>query len=224
MSLTDVSTVTDSISIVLIDDHPIVRSGISTLMSLTNDLNVVGEAESVATAIELLGQVDPDIAVLDLRLPDGPGLDVARWIAENRRRTRCVVLTSVPTDRAIVAAYETGAVMAFLAKEADIDPLLDSIRQVAQGHALLDAFTVRDASARLDEYGVHQLDALGERELKIAQLVAGGLSDTQIAEQLHVSLSTVRNALSSMYSKLSIERRTQLVRLVWLARSDSDIL
>jgi len=71
---------------------------------------------------------------------------------------------------------------------------------------------------------VHQLDALGERELKIAQLVAAGLSDTQIAEQLHVSLSTVRNALSSMYSKLSIERRTQLVRLVWLARSDSDIL
>jgi len=117
MSLTDVSTVTDSISIVLIDDHPIVRSGISTLMSLTNDLNVVGEAESVETAIELLGQVDPDIAVLDLRLPDGPGLDVARWIAENRRRTRCVVLTSVPTDRAIVAAYETGAVMAFLAKK-----------------------------------------------------------------------------------------------------------
>lgn len=224
MSLTDVSTVTDSISIVLIDDHPIVRSGISTLMSLTNDLNVVGEAESVATAIELLGQVDPDIAVLDLRLPDGPGLDVARWIAENRRRTRCVVLTSVPTDRAIVAAYETGAVMAFLAKEADIDPLLNAIRQVAQGHALLDAFTVRDASARLDQSGVHQLDALSERELKIAQLVAAGLSDTQIAEQLHVSLSTVRNALSSMYSKLSIERRTQLVRLVWLARSDSDIL
>ena len=88
--------------IVLVDDHPIVRSGIATLFSLDQDLEVVGEAGSVAEGKEVIAVQNPDVAILDLRLPDGPGLDVARWIAEHNRPTRCIVLTSVPTDRALV--------------------------------------------------------------------------------------------------------------------------
>ena len=160
--------------IVLVDDHPIVRSGIATLFSLNDDLEVVGEAGSVAEGKEVIAVHDPDIAILDLRLPDGPGLDVARWIAEHNRPTRCIVLTSVPTDRALVAAYETGAVNAFLTKEADIKPLINAIREVTAGRSLLDAFAVREASARLHEYGLNHLDMLSPREREVADLVASG--------------------------------------------------
>ena len=210
--------------IVLVDDHPIVRSGIATLFSLNDDLEVVGEAGSVAEGKEVIALHDPDIAILDLRLPDGPGLDVARWIAEHNRPTRCIVLTSVPTDRALVAAYETGAVNAFLTKEADIKPLINAIREVSAGRSLLDAFAVREASARLHEYGLNHLDMLSPREREVADLVASGFSDAQIAEKCHISLSTVRNGLSSAYSKLNIDTRTQLVRLLWMAQIDADVV
>lgn len=214
----------EAISVVLVDDHPIVRSGIATLFGMAGDIDVVGEAGTVAEAKEVIAQTAPDLAVLDLRLPDGPGLDVARWIADNNRVTRCVVLTSVPTDRALVAAYETGAVMAFLTKEADIRPLTESVREVAAGRSLLDAFAVREATSRLHEYGLNHLDTLSPREREMADMVASGLSDAQIAEKCHISLSTVRNGLSAAYTKLNLETRTQLVRLLWMSRIDADVV
>ena len=213
-----------SISVVLVDDHPIVRSGIATLFSMEQAITVVGEAGSVAEARTVIADTNPDIAVLDLRLPDGPGLDVARWMSEGNRATRCVVLTSVPTDRALVASYETGAVMAFLTKEADIRPLVDAVYEVANGRSLLDAFAVRDATARLHEYGLSHLDSLSPREREMADLVASGFSDAQIAERCHISLSTVRNGLSAAYTKLNLDTRTQLVRLLWMSRIDADVV
>lgn len=212
------------ISIALVDDHPLVRSGVSALLSAHGDMNVVAEAGTVEEGIEVVREHSPDVAILDLRLPDGPGLDIARWIADNGGATRCVVLTSVPTDRALVAAYGTGAVMAFQAKDADIAPLIDTVREVAAGRSLLDAFAAREAMSRLELRGINRLDSLNERELQVAGLVSAGYSDSQVAEKCIVSLSTVRNALSSVYSKLDVDTRTQLVRLMWIARADADVV
>jgi len=217
-------TTTKETSVVLIDDHAVVRSGFKALLSTNDDINVIGDADSVTEGIKLVEALNPEVAVLDLRLPDGSGLDVARWIAKNNSTTRCIVLTSVPTDRAMVAAFASGAVSAFLTKESQIEGLTHAIRDVAQGKTLFDGFSARAAAARLEAHGYDHLDKLSIREREMADLVADGFSDEHIASTTCSAVSTVRNNLSSAYAKLSIDSRTQLSRIIWLSRMDDDVI
>lgn len=210
------------IRIVLVDDYPIVRAGLTSFVSANPEIEVVGEAGSVAEAIEVVGELKPDVVLLEHNLGGESGLAIPKWIFENGYSSRCIVLTSLPSDRALLSGFDSGAVMAFMAKTSTRDEIVEAVFEVAGGRSLLNSFHVREASQRLDDCGLNRLETLSRRELEVAELVAAGLSDAQIAATCFVSVSTVRHALQSAYTKLLCDSRTQLGRLVWQSEQEAD--
>lgn len=198
------------ITVFLVDDHEIVRRGIAGLISAQPDMEVVGEA---ATARQSLGRIEatqPDVAVLDVRLPDGSGIDVCRDVRSRLPSVACLILTAYDDDTAVSAAVLAGAA-GYVLKNIGGSGLVDAIRAVAAGRVLLDADAVRRAKAgmrdRADEDP--RLGSLGLRERQTLKLIADGLTNRQIGERLGIAEKTVKNYVSSMLSKLGLERRTQ---------------
>ena len=198
------------ITVFLVDDHEIVRRGIAGLISAQPDMEVVGEA---ATARQSLGRIEatqPDVAVLDVRLPDGSGIDVCRDVRSRLPSVACLILTAYDDDTAVSAAVLAGAA-GYVLKNIGGSGLVDAIRAVAAGRILLDADAVRRAKAgmrdRADEDP--RLGSLGLRERQTLKLIADGLTNRQIGERLGIAEKTVKNYVSSMLSKLGLERRTQ---------------
>tara|TARA_B100001996_G_scaffold88968_1_gene65986 strand:+ start:925 stop:1566 length:642 start_codon:yes stop_codon:yes gene_type:complete len=211
--------------VLLVDDHPMVRMGIKAGLESTFEEGVeITEAGSVAEAIAALDDAVFDIAVLDLRLGEGSGLDVARHISENDLSARCVVFTSVKSPRSLIAAFESGSVSAYLEKDSDLKPLAEAMEATAKGFSMLTHADARAAAAELGSQGALDRDSLTKRELEIAELIADGLSDAEISEALHLASSTVRNNLTTIYQKVGVESRTLLAGLVWESRKDLDIL
>ncbi len=211
--------------VLLVDDHPMVRMGIKAGLESTFEEGVeITEAGSVAEAIAALDDAVFDIAVLDLRLGEGSGLDVARHISENNLSARCVVFTSVKSPRSLIAAFESGSVSAYLEKDSDLKPLAEAMEATAKGFSMLTHADARAAAAELGSQGALDRDSLTKRELEIAELIADGLSDAEISEALHLASSTVRNNLTTIYQKVGVESRTLLAGLVWESRKDLDIL
>ncbi|MBN39737.1 MAG: hypothetical protein CL457_03630 [Acidimicrobiaceae bacterium] len=211
--------------VLLVDDHPMVRMGIRAGLESTfgDDVEIV-EAESVAEAIGALDGGLFNIAVLDLRLGEGSGLDIARHITDSNLPTRCVVFTSVKSPRSLIAAFESGSVSAYLEKDSDLEPLTEAIEATVKGFSMLTHSDARSAAAELGSQGALDRDILTKRELEIAELIADGLSDAEISETLHLASSTVRNNLTTIYQKVGVESRTLLAGLVWESRKDLDIL
>ncbi|MCH6230996.1 response regulator transcription factor [Microbacterium sp. CFH 31415] len=199
------------ITVFLVDDHEIVRRGIADLIGTQDDLQVVGEAGTVRQAFGRIAATMPDVAVLDVRLPDGSGVDLCREIRSRLPSVACLILTAYDDDSAVSAAVLAGAA-GYILKDVGGPRLVDVIRSVAAGRRLVDEAVVRRATEQIRRRADDtdpRLGSLGLRERQILRLIADGLTNRQIGEHLGLAEKTVKNYVSSLLSKLGLERRTQ---------------
>jgi two-component system, NarL family, response regulator DevR len=198
------------IRVFLLDDHELVRRGIGALLSMEGDIEVVGEASTAALAMGRIRATAPDVAVLDVRLPDGSGIDVCRDIRSSMPNTRCLILTGYDDDEAIYAAVLAGA-SGYVIKDIRGSGLVDSVRAVASGRSLLDPALNQRVIERINESHESdpRLESLTIRERQILPLIAEGLTNREIGERLGLAEKTVKNYISGLLSKLGLQRRTQ---------------
>lgn len=196
------------ITVFLLDDHEIVRIGVADLIDNEPDMEVVGQADEAAEAVRMIGSLQPDVALLDVRLQAGNGIEVCRQVTERHPNVACVMLTSFDDDHALLEAAEAGAA-AFVLKQVRRNEIVSSIRKVAGGAVLLDAATVRMGRQRLEGDEETQLEHLTDQERRVFDLIGEGCTNRQIAEQLFVAEKTVKNYVTSMLAKLNLHRRTE---------------
>jgi two-component system response regulator DevR len=208
--MTEADSVQSVTRIFLLDDHEIVRRGVADLLNSVPDFEVVGEAGTVAEALRRLPAADPDVAILDGRLPDGSGIEVCRIVREQSPDVKCLILTSYDDDEAIFAAVLAGAA-GYVLKQIRGSNLIDAVRQVAAGQSLLDPTVTARVLQRIREGKQEdaRLASLNAQERKILILIAEGLTNRQIGERLFLAEKTVKNNVSSLLAKLGMQRRTQ---------------
>lgn len=204
------SAMSRRIKVFLVDDHELVRRGLTDLLSSVLDVQIVGEASTAADALRRIPTVDPDVVLLDARLPDGNGIDVCRDIRAAYPTIRCLILTSYDDDEALFAAVMAGA-SGYLLKEIGGTSLIDAIRQIAQGKSLLDPAITHKLMDRIrqTEREEDRTAALTQREREILELIADGFTNRQIGETLFLAEKTVKNYVSTLLNKLGMQRRTQ---------------
>jgi two-component system response regulator DevR len=198
------------IRLFLLDDHEIVRRGIADLLGSQTDIEIVGEASTVAEALDRIPATAPDVAVLDARLPDGSGIEVCRLIRADHPDIRCLILTSYDDDEAIFAAVLAGA-SGYVLKQIRGSNLIDAVRQVAGGQSLLDPNVTERVLARIRD-GARtdpRIASLSDQERRILDLITEGMTNRQIGDVLFLAEQTVKNNVSSLLSKLGMQRRTQ---------------
>jgi two-component system, NarL family, response regulator DevR len=198
------------IRVFILDDHELVRRGLTDLLTTTKDLTIVGEAATAADALHRIPAVAPDVALLDARLPDGSGIDVCREIRSSYENVRCLILTSYDDDEALFAAVMAGA-SGYLLKQIAGNSLIEGIRQVAAGRSLLDPAVTQKLLDRLRN-PVEPDPVAGKftaREREILDLIADGYTNRQIGERLFLAEKTVKNYVSGLLTKLGMQRRTQ---------------
>jgi two-component system response regulator DevR len=199
-----------AIGVFLLDDHEVVRTGLRAMFEATDDLVVVGEASTSAEALIRIPLTRPQVAILDVRLPDGSGVEVCREIRSEWPEIVCVMLTSYNDDEALYAAILAGAA-GYVLKQVGVGDLVDDIRRAGAGQSLLDpAVTERvlerlQAGPRLDP----RIAKLTSQERNVLDLIAEGKTNRQIADNLFLAEKTVKNYVSNLLSKLGMERRTQ---------------
>jgi DNA-binding NarL/FixJ family response regulator len=200
----------DRITVFLLDDHEIVRRGIRDLLEAEGDIRVVGEASTADQAVGRVHALDPDVAVLDVRLEEGNGIEACRDIRSLHPRTACLILTSFADDEALFQAILAGAA-GYLLKQIRTNDLVDAVRRVAAGQNLLDPKVTARVLERLRTGGPQDelLARLTEQERKVLELVAEGLTNRQIGDRLHLAEKTVKNYVTSVLSKLGMTRRTE---------------
>ena len=196
----------------LLDDHEVVRTGLAAMLDTEDDIDVVGEAGTAADALAAIAELQPDVAVLDVRLGEGNGIEVCREIRSSHPEVRCLMLTSFADDRALLDAGLAGA-SAYVLKQVKGTELLDTIRAVASGRELLDPATIRHATDRLRASGELLIDELSPQEQKLFRLIGDGYSNRQIADELFLAEKTVKNYVSNMLAKLGMARRTEAAAL-----------
>jgi len=196
----------------LLDDHEVVRRGVASIVESEPDMTVVGQAGSAEDALASLAACSPDVAVLDVRLGDGNGIEVCRDIRSSHPEVACLMLTSFSNDQAVVDASMAGAA-GFVIKQVEGNDLVASIRKVANGALLLDAATTRMALRRLSESEEGELGRLTGQERKIFELIGEGHTNRQIADALFLAEKTVKNYVSNMLAKLGMSRRTEAAAL-----------
>jgi two-component system, NarL family, response regulator DevR len=203
------------ISVFLVDDHEVVRRGLAGLLSDEPDIEVVGEAGTAASALALLPALRPDVAVIDLRLPDGDGVAACREIRSMLPETACLVLTSYGDDRAILGAITAGAAGCVL-KQASGSDLVSAVRTVAAGGSTLDAHATQRVMERLRAQvaSVDPLSALSGQERRVLDLIGEGLTNRQIAERMFLAEKTAKNYVSSVLTKLGMHHRAQAASFV----------
>ena len=199
-----------AIGVFLLDDHEVVRTGLRALLEACEDIEVVGEADTVAEALVRIPEVKPDVAILDVRLPDGSGVEVCRDVRSDMPDTACVMLTSYADDEALIASIMAGAAGYVLKQVGSLD-LLDTIRRAGAGESLLDPALTDRVLERLREGPKTdpRLASLTPQERKILDLIAEGYTNRQIAENMFLAEKTVKNYVSNLLAKLGMERRTQ---------------
>jgi DNA-binding NarL/FixJ family response regulator len=198
------------IRVFLLDDHEVVRHGLRALLESAGDIVVVGESGLAAEATARIPALRADVAVLDARLPDGSGIEVCRAVRAVDPDVRALILTSYDDDEALFAAIMAGA-SGYVLKEIAGQDLIGAVRQVAAGNSLIDpALTARVLErVRNGPSTAPELAGLTEQELKLLALIAEGLTNRQIGERMFLAEKTVKNYVSSILSKLGLERRTQ---------------
>lgn len=198
--------------ILLVDDHEVVRLGVRALLEDEPGMEVVGEAGTVQEAMSLVRELLPDVVVLDLRLPDGHGVDVCRQIKTELPETRIIVLTSFPNDEVILDAISAGA-DGYVLKQIGSGELLTALERVGRGESLLDPAITSRVFARMRE--MHKLErasafaALTDQEMKILALIAQGQTNQEIGDALNLSEKTARNYVSRILNKLHLTSRAQ---------------
>ena len=196
------------IRIVVVDDHPVVRHGLVSMLGYEKDLQVVGEAANGQDAVRVILEQKPDVTLLDLRLPGFGGIEVMKQVRAQSSPTRFLVLTTYDTDEYIIPALSAGA-QGYLLKDTSPDELVRAIHSIAQGGAALEA----GVAARFLENvsGQKNIEELSERELEVLRLLVSGASNKAIAVQLNLSENTVKSHLSHIFGKLNALNRTQAV-------------
>ena len=210
-----------AIRVFLLDDHEVVRRGLADLLGLEADMEVVGEAGTAADGLHRIPAARPDVAVLDVRLPDGSGVEVCRDVRSHLPDVRCLMLTSYADDEALFDAIMAGA-SGYVLKDIRGNDLVDAIRAVASGKSLLDPVATQRVLERLRDGQKHddRLEALTDQERRILDLIGEGLTNRQIGERMHLAEKTVKNYVSSLLAKLGMERRTQAA--AFAARMDAE--
>jgi DNA-binding NarL/FixJ family response regulator len=214
-----------NVRVFLLDDHEVVRRGVHELLSVEPGLEIVGEAGNAAEALARIPAVRPDVAVLDVRLPDGSGVEVCREIRSQDPSVKCLMLTSFADDEALFDAIMAGAA-GYVLKVIRGTDLITAVRDVAAGRSLLDPVATRKVLERLRQGGGRDgsgpdadgggdpLAKLTDQERRILDLIGEGLTNRQIGERLHLAEKTVKNYVSSLLAKLGMERRTQAAAYV----------
>jgi DNA-binding NarL/FixJ family response regulator len=194
----------------LLDDHEVVRRGVRELLDAEDDIEVVGEADSAERALARIPAIHPDVALLDVRLPDGDGIEVCREIRSRFDDVACIMLTSFSDDEALVQAVLAGA-SGYLLKQIRGNDIVEAVRRVASGASLLDPALVERVSERLRHPPAEdeRLARLTGQERKILTLISDGLTNRQIGNEMHLAEKTVKNYVSNLLGKLGMERRTQ---------------
>jgi two-component system, NarL family, response regulator DevR len=198
------------VRVFLLDDHEVVRRGLRELLEADDGLEVVGEAGTAQEAIARIPPTRPDVAVLDVRLPDGDGIEVCREVRSSHPEIQCVILTSFTDDQALLQAILAGA-SGYVAKQLKGDDIVDAVRRVAAGQSLLDPAVTARARERLlaEPREDERVARLSAQERTILDLIADGLTNRQIATELNLAEKTVKNYVSNLLSKMGMERRTQ---------------
>jgi two-component system, NarL family, response regulator DevR len=201
----------DRVRVFLVDDHVVVRAGVRVLLEASGEVEVVGESGTVADAVHRIAATGPDVAVIDVRLPDGSGTELCAVVRERHPSIACLILTSFADDEALFESIRSGAA-GFLLKQVRADGLLEAVVKVAAGESLVDSTVtarlldrVRNPQPATDP----RLELLTPLERSVLRLVADGLTNRQIAPQVHLSESTVKNYVSSILHKLGVSRRTE---------------
>jgi NarL family two-component system response regulator LiaR len=210
---------TTPITVLIVDDHAVVRQGVRASLEARAEFAVVGEAESGAEAVRRVADTVPDVVLMDLRMPDMDGVEATRQIKRLSPRTQVVVLTSHHDDDHIFPALRAGAI-SYLLKTVKLEELAGAIQRAARGEATLHprvaARVVEELQAvRPDRQAPNPFAELTDREIEILKLIAQGLSNTQIVERLVISENTVKGHVSNILSKLHLADRTQAAVYAW---------
>ncbi|MFI7632801.1 response regulator [Nonomuraea sp. NPDC049400] len=202
------------IRVFLVDDHEVVRRGVAALLEAEEDIEVIGDVGTAASAIARIPALKPDVAVLDVRLPDGSGVDVCREVRSRVPGLACLMLTSFADDDALFDAVMAGA-SGYVLKQIHGSDLVGAVRTVASGQSLLDPQTTAAMLERLRRQATAKdpLAALSEQERHILELIGEGLTNRQIGERMFLAEKTVKNYVSNLLAKLNMQRRTQAAAL-----------
>lgn len=207
----------EPITILIVDDHTVVRQGVRTLLGMHSDLHVIGEAESAEEALPLVEELIPDVILLDLLLPGMNGVEATRQMKRISPRSQIVVLTSYAEDEHLFPALRAGA-LSYLLKDIRPRELAESLRKAARGEAVLHSRVAARMIAEVRQAKRKVPPAFADltsRELEVLQLLANGQTNAGIAEQLVLSEKTVRGYVSNILAKLHLTDRTQVAVLAW---------
>ncbi len=207
------------VKVFLVDDHEVVRRGLVDLLSADDELEVIGEAGSVAQALARIPALQPDVAVLDVRLPDGNGIELCRDLLSLLPNLRCLMLTSFTSDEAMLDAILAGA-SGYVIKDIKGMELAAAIKDVGAGRSQLDNRAAAALMARLRHDADHAdpLSGLSDQERVLLDLIGEGLTNKQIAARMFLAEKTVKNYVSRLLAKLGMERRTQAA--IFISRLD----
>lgn len=207
------------ITLVLVDDSELVRTGLRTLLGASPTLRILGEAATVADAIPRIQALKPDVALLDIRLPDGTGFDICSALPDHPDGPRVLFLTSVVDDALVARAIESGA-SGYLLKEIDAAGLERAIHEVAAGRSILDpSVTARVMRLARTRTPADAVAALSPQETRVLGLIAEGRTNKEVAADLGLSEKTVKNYVANIFDKLNVTRRSQAVALFVAARA-----
>jgi DNA-binding NarL/FixJ family response regulator len=198
------------IKVFLLDDHEIVRRGVKDMLEAEPDITVIGEAGTAESALARIPALRPDVAVLDVRLPDGDGVSVCRALRSRMPEIACLMLTSFGDDEALFDAIMAGAA-GYVLKQIRGTDLVGAVRTVASGESMLDPEAASKVMARMRDQATRKdpLAGLTNQERKILELIGEGLTNRQIGERMYLAEKTVKNYVSALFAKLGMERRTQ---------------
>ena len=203
------------ILVLLVDDHEVVRRGLRELLSDEPDIDVVAEAGSVDEALAVAMHVEPDVAVVDVRLGDGDGVTLCRELRAKPNPPQCLMLTAFDDEEAMVGAIMAGAA-GYLLKQVKGQDVVTAVREVAAGRSLLDPLSTARMLDKMRNPPHDELEHLTDRERDVLDLIGQGLSNREIAERLFLAEKTVKNYVTSVLAKLGMQRRTQAA--AWVAR------
>jgi DNA-binding NarL/FixJ family response regulator len=201
-----------TIRLLLVDDHPIVRDGLIRIQELEPRIQIVGEAATMQSAVEAAQRLNPDVILMDVRLPDGDGIDACRQIKAFAPHIRVLFLTSYANNRFVLAAIESGA-EGYLLKESDTQRIVDAIYSILNGRTVFDPIIARQVTGSSSNGGANPLEILAQQERRVLAEVAKGKTDKEVAAALGLTTKTARNYLDRIFAKLKVHTRTEAALL-----------
>jgi two-component system response regulator DevR len=210
------------VRVLLIDDSPIIRLGLKSALEDYADIQIVGEAGTANAGLKAASELQPDVVLLDVHLPDGTGVDTCRKLRLQNKSVRVLMLTSDGSDRSVNEALQAGAT-GYLLKENDGGTLSEALRRTAAGISVMDAALSRREDRATPSAASERLKLLSQQERRVVALLADGLTNKEIGAQLGLTEKTVKNYLAAIFTKLDIERRTQAAALHVEAMRDTRV-